>query len=127
MIIKIVHHETVGEEGLWVAPRHIAQVEAAPKRVILLDAVDEVEHEKVACHNEAELVKLVDQFGHGLDGARYGPALPRSNEHEDQAGGIEAILMQVRRDGTIECIVAVDSAVYFMNESGKTIDKVVCR
>jgi len=122
MIIKIVHHETVGEQRLSL---HTA--EAIPKQVALLDGVDEVEYEKVACHNAEELDILAEQFGSGLDGAWYGQEMPASNEHEDQAGGIESILMRVRSGGATTILVAVDSAVFFMNENGKTVDKVICR
>ena len=127
MIIKIVHNATVGERGLCEASYAPEQVEALPKQVVLISEVDEVEYEKVACDTAGQLIKLVGEFGFGLKHMRYGPELPLSDEEECQSGGIQSVLMRVERSGDIECVVAVDSSVFFMNENGKTIDKAVCR
>ncbi len=127
MIIKIVHNETVGKRGLCAASLAPEMVEELPRQIVLIDGVDEVEYEKVACDTAGQLMKLVSEFGFGLNDIQYGPELPFSDEEECQSGGIQSVLMNVRRSGGTECVVAVNSAVYFMNENGKTVDKVVCR
>ena len=120
MIVKIVHHEAMGSECIQVPGG-----EQTPHQVVLLDDVDEVEFEKVACHNAGELRKLATEFGYG--DRWYGQPLPESNEEEDQSGGRETLLMRFTRKGVERSIVAISAAVFFMNESGKTVDKVVCR
>ena len=117
MIIKIVHCETTGVQGVRVADGELDM----PTRVVLIDGVDEVQHERVAPLDGQELSDLAMKFG-AFDGSWYGPAMK-----EGQKPPMEAILMRLVRDHKFEYIVAVAAQVFFMNENGKTIDKVVCR
>jgi hypothetical protein len=117
MIVKIVHYETAGE---------VLSGERVPQQIVMFDGVDEVEYEKVTCQNAGELRKLAEACGYG-NYKWYGQPLPESNEHEDQAGGREALLMRMMRRGVEISLVVISPMVFFMNENGQTVDKVMCR
>lgn len=121
MIIKIVHYETAGEECIRVPGG-----ERAPQQIVIFDGVDEVEYEKVACRNAGELRRLAESCGYG-NYKWYGQPLPESNEHEDQIPRREALLMRMMRRGTEISLVVISPMVFFMNENGQTVDKVLCR
>ena len=97
MIVKIMHRETT-----------------------LIDGVDEVQHKKVTPTNGQELSDLAMKFG-AFHGSWYGPEMK-----EGQEPPMEAVLMRLVRGHKHESIVAVDARVFFMNENGQTVDKVVC-
>jgi hypothetical protein len=116
MIVKIVHYETAGEKCV-----RIPGGEAVPQQVVMYDSVDEIEYEKVVCHNAGELRKMAEEHGYG-NHKWYGQPLPESGE-----GEYEALLVRMARKGTEISIVAISATLFFMNENGQTVDKVVCR
>ncbi len=120
MIIKIVHHATVSKRGVRGKGG-----EVVPKREVLIDGVDEAQYERVACHSAVELWNLVHEFSSG-EATCYGPDIESVDQAVDPPA-FEAVLIQALRGNVHECLVAVDASVFFMNENGKTVDKVVCQ
>ena len=89
-------------------------------------ALMRVEYEKVTCRNTGELGKLAGSYGYG--GYKWhGQPLPEPNEHEDQVGEREALLMCMVRRGVEISLVVISPMVFFMNDNGQTVDKVMCR
>lgn len=119
MIIKIVHYDAAGE---------VPSGERVPHQIVMFDGVDEVEYEKVTCQNAGELRKLAEGYGYG-NYKWYGQPLPESNEHGDQVPGTEreALLMRMYVKGVEVSLVVISPMVFFMNDSGQTVDKVMCR